>query len=238
MNTTSINKAASDALHQTKDAVVYEALRGRILSNHYRPGERLREEELCREFAVTRTPLRSALRRLEHEHLVVGEPFKGVHVCEVQQDEIGPLFEMREVLEGLAARNVAAAANPAVLKKLLALARATDEAEAAEKWSVFLARDKAFHRELVHHSGNNKLLEVMEVYDFHLRTFAFHDQLLIYVVERLRAAAAQLMDQHQVLASSLGSGQPEAAEAAFRAHVRSSRAMVSSAWQQWKADQK
>ena len=67
----------------TKDAQVYQYLRRRILRHSLRPGERLREEELCRQLKVTRTPLRLALRRLEHEKLVVGEPFCGCRVREV-----------------------------------------------------------------------------------------------------------------------------------------------------------
>jgi len=91
----------------TKDHEVYQSLRVGILTNKYSPGEALREEDLCAQMNITRTPLRLALRRLEQEQLVTNEPFRGCRVREVTTDELEPLFDVREVLEGLAARNVA-----------------------------------------------------------------------------------------------------------------------------------
>jgi len=223
---------------QTKDSEVYEYLRGRILSYELRPGERLREEALCRELNVTRTPVRSALRRLEHERLVVGEPYCGVRVREVKSDEIGPLFDMREVLEGLAARNVALSGDAAALDSLSTLASACDEAEANEDWPLFLACDKAFHGELTKQSGNEKLMEVMEVYDFQLRTFSFHDQYLNYVVQQLREKSEELKDQHQKLVGVLRAGDGQAAEDALRQHVRNSKEFVLAAWGNWNSEAK
>lgn len=222
---------------QTKDSEVYEYLRGRILRHELRPGERLREEELCRELNVTRTPLRLAFRRLEHERLIVGEPYRGVHVREIGSEEIAPLFDMREVLEGLAARNVAASGDAAKFAQLSELARICDEAENNEQWSLFFSHDQAFHAAMVRHSHNAKLVEVMSVYDFQLRTFSFHDQYLLHVVEQLRQRTAELKDQHQKLAQILRAGDGEAAEAALRLHVRNSKEIVLAAWQAWQNTQ-
>ncbi len=223
---------------QTKDSEVYEYLRGRILNHQLRPGERLREEALCRELKVTRTPVRSALRRLEHERLIVGEPYCGVRVREVKSEEIGPLFDLREVLEGLAARNVAASGIETGIDKLSTLARHCDEAEQSEDWAEFFACDKAFHGELMQQSGNEKLMEVMEVSDFQLRTFSFHDQYLTYVVQQLRERREELKNQHQKLVGVLRSGDAQTAEDALRLHVRNSKQFVLAAWENWNSDAK
>ena len=223
----------------TKDSEVYDFLRARIMRNELRPGERLREEQLCRELGVTRTPLRLALRRLEHERLVVGEPFRGVHVREVQSDEIAPLFDMREVLEGLAARNVALAGDAEVLASLQALAEQCDALGQSEKWPQFFAADKAFHGELVQRARNDKLREVMEVYNFQLRTFSFHDRYLLYVVAQLQSDgfATHLAAQHQELVQFLKAGDSTGAEEAFRTHVRGSKQLVLNACERWQSEQ-
>lgn len=218
---------------QTKDQQVYQYLRRQILRNGFRPGEPLREEELCRQLKVTRTPLRSALRRLEHERLVVGEPYRGCRVREVIGEEIGPLFDLREVLEGLAARNVALQHEAKALAVLREMAQQCDEAEDNEDWMTFFQQDRDFHWEMVQRSGNEKLMEVIEVNSFQLRTFALHDRYLLYVVEQLRARAHELKYNHRALVKAMASGDAEAAENAVRRHIRDAKDIVLQAWTQW-----
>ncbi len=225
------------ALAQTKDQEVYLYLRERILHNRFRPGERLREEELCRQLNVTRTPLRSALRRLEHERLIVGEPYRGCRVREVRREEIGPLFDMREVLEGLAARNVALQGDASALEALHEMAQKCDEAEENEDWMRFFGQDKDFHWELVQRSNNEKLVEVVEVYSFQLRTFALHDRYLLHVVEQLRARAQELKHNHRDLVAVMATGDGAQAEAKMRRHIRDAREIVINAWAQWQSTQ-
>ena len=220
---------------QTKDQEVYQYLRERILHNSFRPGERLREEELCRKLHVTRTPLRLALRRLEHERLIVGEPYRGCHVREVHSEEIGPLFDMREVLEGLAARNVTLEGNAKTLAVLREIAEACDEAEENEDWMRFFGQDKNFHWELVQRSNNEKLAEVIEVYSFQLRTFSLHDRYLLHVVEQLRARAQELKHNHRALVAAMAAGDADAAEAKMRRHIRDAKEIVMDAWAQWQS---
>lgn len=222
----------------TKDQEVYQQLRERILRNSFRPGERLREQELCRQLNVTRTPLRLALRRLEHERLIVGEAYRGCRVREVRSEEIEPLFDMREVLEGLAARNVALAGETKTLARLQEMALACDQAEQNEQWMQFFEHDKTFHSELIRRSNNDKLIEVIEVNNFQLRTFALHDRYLLHVVEQLRARAHELVYNHRSLAEALSSGDAEAAESKMRAHIRDARQVVMQAWAQWQTAQK
>jgi len=57
----------------TKDVRIYEDLRAQILRNVFRPGVRLVEEDICRQYSATRTPVRSALNRLEQDGLWVAE---------------------------------------------------------------------------------------------------------------------------------------------------------------------
>ncbi len=222
---------------QTKDQEVYLYLRERILHNRFRPGERLREEELCRQLNVTRTPLRSALRRLEHERLIVGEPYRGCRVREVRREEIGPLFDMREVLEGLAARNIALERDAAALAALHEMAQKCDESEENEDWMRFFPQDKDFHWELVQRSNNEKLVEVIEVYSFQLRTFALHDRYLLHVVEQLRARAQELKHNHRDLVAVMAAGDADEAEAKMRRHIRDAKEIVINAWAQWQSTQ-
>lgn len=213
----------------TKDHEIYQSLRLGILNSKYSPGEPLREEELCEQMNITRTPLRLALRRLEHEHLVINEPFRGCRVREVMAEELEPLFDIREVMEGLAARNVAKKKDTQGIAVLRAIAEECDEAERNQQWPAFFEQDKAFHRELVEQAGNFKLAEIMEIYDFQLRTFSLHHRYLLHVVKQLAARAQELRRNHRDLVDVLESGDAQWAEEKFRNHVRVSKQIVMTA---------
>ena len=89
----------------------YEKIGQLILNGHFKPGERLSEEELSRLSGVSRTPVRDALRRLETEYFVIIRPNQGAEVAVWSARDIDDLFHMRARLEGMAASLAAARRN-------------------------------------------------------------------------------------------------------------------------------
>lgn len=94
-------------------AAVYDRLRAAIVEGRHPPGARLVEQRLAEELAVSRTPVREAVRRLEAEGLVVVERNRGAHVRPLDEDEIADLYEARARLEAYGAELAAARAEPA-----------------------------------------------------------------------------------------------------------------------------
>lgn len=80
-------------------SAVYELVRSRIMAGHYGPGTHLTEGQLCEELDVSRTPVRSALRRLSDEGLIQTEPNRGAFVAQWTQSDIDEVFDLRCVLE-------------------------------------------------------------------------------------------------------------------------------------------
>jgi DNA-binding GntR family transcriptional regulator len=83
---------------------VLDVLRNAILDNRFKPGDRLIERELCELTGVSRTSVREALRHLESEGLVHNIPNRGPTVATLTLEEAQHVYEIREVLEGLAGR--------------------------------------------------------------------------------------------------------------------------------------
>src|SRR4051812_6802740 len=94
--------ATTDATSQTLRAAL--ALRELILDGELRPGERVAEIPLSERIGVSRTPLRLALARLEHEGLLNSLSAGGFVVRQFTREEIADAIELRGVLEGTAAR--------------------------------------------------------------------------------------------------------------------------------------
>jgi DNA-binding GntR family transcriptional regulator len=77
-------------------------LRGLILHDELRPGDRIRQEEIADRLGASRLPVRVALRMLEAEGLTEHEPNKGARVPRLTMHEVDVIYRMRERLEPLA----------------------------------------------------------------------------------------------------------------------------------------
>lgn len=80
---------------------VYDKLRQEILSGVLEPGSRIVEEEICRRYHVSRTPVRESLRKLENEKLLVHVPNKGAIVASWSVKDVEEIFRVRVSLEKL-----------------------------------------------------------------------------------------------------------------------------------------
>ena len=80
---------------------IYKSIRDRICLLEYQPGERLGEEELAREFNVSRTPIRRVLSRLEGEGLLESRHGVGTFVTDVDIDSLAQVFQLRMELAEL-----------------------------------------------------------------------------------------------------------------------------------------
>ena len=83
---------------------VFQKIRDGILEGKYKEHEELRENTIGKELGVSRTPVREALRQLELEGLVTIIPNKGAYVTGISAKDIGDIYIMRSMLEGLCAR--------------------------------------------------------------------------------------------------------------------------------------
>jgi GntR family transcriptional regulator of vanillate catabolism len=155
--------AASPA---TRSASVVEALRSAVLSGEYVPGERLHEVRLTARLDVSRTPVRAALQTLASEGLLDHAPNRGYTVRAFPVGEIVSAYEVRAVLEGLAARLAAERGvgeqERAVLEralrdgdKLLGSGELTNNER-----SAYSAINAAFH-ETVHAAAGSRMLADM-----------------------------------------------------------------------------
>ncbi len=88
----------------TRSESVVEALRVAILAGQFQPGERLHEVKLTALLEVSRTPVRAALQKLASEGLLDYTPNRGYTLREFSLGEVVNAYEVRAVLEGLAAR--------------------------------------------------------------------------------------------------------------------------------------
>jgi len=133
---------------------VFSQLKRRILLAEYRPGQALQEQELAKEFGVSRTPIREALIRLEAEGLVVMVHGRGVHVGETSVRELQEAYELRHYLDGLVGKLVPERITP---EELAAMKRLLRRMKGVRETAALRALDLEFH-ELMDRAAHNDLL--------------------------------------------------------------------------------
>ncbi|MEM6849977.1 MAG: GntR family transcriptional regulator [Pseudomonadota bacterium] len=198
---------------QASGDTAYERLILAIRAGIYRPGDRLREEEVGERFSLSRTPIREALRRLESDGIVQHRPRQGAVVRQLGHSEVVELYEMRLVLERTAAEMAAKHGAEAEFDTLAELnaqihAERNSPARAA-------AINQDFHRTLYLACRNRFLLEAAR---------ALNNPLMLLGPTTFTDGPRmdEVVAQHAAIIEALRAGDPVAAGAAAQAHLNAS----------------
>jgi DNA-binding GntR family transcriptional regulator len=194
------------------DDHIYARVKAMIVDGTLLPGERIVPEQLAREMGVSRTPMLSAMKRLSQERLIIWRSRRGVFVRRLTKRELAMIFEVREVLEGLAARRAALLATPQQVERLRALFDGIDATDTPANRRAYLRQDYLFHSGILEIAGSPPLTETTD--SVSILVLAFGAGLIKSIQDGL--------SEHVPIIDALMRRDPEAAEAAMRAHVRRS----------------
>lgn len=198
---------------ETLSAQAYRALRQAILNRRYPPGARLVVRELAESLGLSPTPIKEALAALAREGLVRSVPHRGYQVPSLSAGEIQEIYELRDALEGLAARLAAQRGGPELAQSLEETLNRQREAARAGDLEAYGDLDLAFHRLLWEASGNQRLRRMAENLDGQVR-------LLISTSAAVPGRLPQALEEHRVILTRIASADPAGAETAMRAHIQ------------------
>ena len=203
-----LSPAGSTDLRQ----IVYEKIKEAIVNGIIPPGDRLSEVELAEQLAVSRTPVREAIRQLAQTGLVVLIPRRGAYVALPTIQDAMDLYELRSGLEVLAMERACKTPPLEELQACLAIFRdATD----AIPPSVFLEGDRRFHAAISAASHNRYLQEVLE---------NIADKINLcrhYSIEKLPLGTSS--QEHVTIIEAMMAGDCETATATLKEHLARAR---------------
>ncbi|MFT4040908.1 MAG: GntR family transcriptional regulator [Thermomicrobiales bacterium] len=192
--------------------VAYWTIRDAIRSGVIQPGDRLIELDLAAALEMSRTPVRDALRQLEAERLVEKAPSRGFMVPTITNDALIEIYEIREVLEGLAARRAAMRMGEAELAALRETVERTERARDAGDITLLSQASNAFHLLLRAGNTNGRLSRLLALmFDAH-RSVRLHE----FAPERVDAAVAE----HRAIYEAIAARDSALAEQLAREHSR------------------
>lgn len=145
---------------------ICKKLRNKLKNGELQPENRIVEQELAEGFGVSRTPIRAAILRLANEGLLVSVPNLGTFVKRFSVNDVREMFEIREVLEGLAYRDAVERFDDSERKKLLELAVKTDTERNQENWDEAFRTDEEFHKFIIDRCGSEALKKELDKFNF------------------------------------------------------------------------
>lgn len=192
-------------------------IRDAIVTGKYEPGEKLSETSLSEYYKISRTPIREALKQLEREGLVEIIPRVGTCVTKPTEKELAEVFEVKEVLEGLAAGLLVEQENTEAIKEVQRAVSLMEKAVQTSDRKLYVESNDLFHKAILEGADNSKLTYALNLL-LNQIGYSRYVYLTIEVPQRIEVS----LKEHQAILKALLEGNREQAEKAMRAHVRAS----------------
>lgn len=212
---------SAPAKPQSLAAQAYEAIKERIITLHFLPGQYVNEADIASLLQFGRTPVHQALQRLDHEGLVQVLPRKGIIIRPDSLQEILRILDSRITVEPELARQAAQSATKEQAKMLLELAAATPPSKDAPDIATFTTNDRAFHRAIGEVSGNAVMADFARM--LHERSTRFWYLHLWQTIN-----VAQSNAEHLKVAKAIAAGNGDVAAERMAEHIDALRVRLKS----------
>jgi DNA-binding GntR family transcriptional regulator len=204
------------ALFEAADGLIRKLIFDRVL----RPGQRIDEQALARDFGISRTPLREALKVLHNEGLVRLVPRRGCFVAELSDRDLDEIYEMVALLESTAAARAAELATPAEVAKLRRVTQRMAQMAAEGQHKRYFEANLAAHDLVLEIAGNRWQKDMIQ----YLRAMC---RLSPYVsIGKIPGRLEQSLGEHQELLAAIEARDPQRARDVMRRHVVHTRSAL------------
>lgn len=189
---------------------VYTLLLERIRNGEIKPGERLTEVELAGQLNVSRTPVREALKQLQARHLLQAVPGRGLELVELSSRQVMELYDMRAVMEGMAAALAAECASTAAIDRMYR--HAEYYRDNIDNPSVLAKANMQFHHAIIDEGTNDYLKDAIATLEDTLG-------LVRSRISNSRARRLTVADEHRAIVDAIARRDKAAAELIARHHI-------------------
>ncbi len=210
----SISKDAGSLADQA-----YDKIKKRIFDFDLMPGDRLSESDLAQQINVSRTPLRQALQRLQHEGFVEAIPKVGWLIPPLSFEKFDELYDFRVLIECFAVRELCAAEQErSELQKLARIWQVPVKERLQDAVKVG-ALDELFHWQIVESTANSAMLRTYREITERMRIIRRLD---FIKPDRITAT----YEEHGKILSAIQKRRADEAQRLLRAHIEQSKLEV------------
>jgi DNA-binding GntR family transcriptional regulator len=202
----------SGVSRQSLSEETYSEIRRALITGVFQPGQRLSEPELALRFRTSRSPIREALVRLEHEGFVERTPNARIRVAALDIEDLKQLYVLRASIEGLAARLATPLLRTVDLERMAATADEMDRCVKKRDAAGAIAAGQDFHDVIMAECGNRPLVQVLD--GLRARISRYRG-----VVASFSEYDPERVAEHRRILRAMYQRNPEAAELAMIRHV-------------------
>jgi DNA-binding GntR family transcriptional regulator len=196
--------------------VVLDTIRRRILTGEFRPGQKINESEIAINLGISRSPVREAFRVLERDGLITTLPRKGSYITDISLNDLGELFEIRNILECYALDCIKKRAKESP-DSIQSMIKELDR-NLTKKHDLFSVIS-GFHYKLVELSNNSRLIELYKILAVSLRRYW-----LIYHSEKGQRDIS--LEHHQEILNILKKGDYAGTKTLLKKHIHYVKGIV------------
>jgi len=200
----------------------YLVIREAILNETFPPGEFLSEKLLIEHLGMSKTPIKSALDRLETEGFVTVSPKQGIIVRELSLTKARDIFELRTALELFVCELLSGKLKHEQIQELKQILVKQKAAADSGDEETFTKRDTEFHVYLCHCSGNAEIDQLMLNYQAHLYRFALR------VIKRVPNRMFEAYQDHEQILNDLIDGDTNQSMHRMREHLNFGKTILTS----------
>lgn len=201
--------AEKQIVREDLSSEVYRRLKEMILTSELKPGEKLIQEQIAAMFGISRMPLHQAFQMLENEMLVEKIPRRGFFVTVVDTQRLIDAFEVREALEGVAARLASQSISLDEIKYLRSLFTPFIGVEEIDI-KAYSKADQLFHDSILKICGNQILRRLEVISNITLHTYR----------GGLIRKPEETLPEHLAIIEAMQNGEAKLAERLIKKHSR------------------
>jgi DNA-binding GntR family transcriptional regulator len=205
---------------------VVERIRDGIRSGEFQAGSDYSVHTFSKVLGVSRTPVREALVRLSEAGMVRFDRNRGITILQPGVRDLEEIFQLRLMVEPLAAGRAARDVPPETLADLRSEIKNMRDAASDDDYTVFMDHDVRFHDIVIGMGGNNRLQAIVSNLRDATRTLGGHPLLQGATTAQqapvmgLPASLAEVVQEHEPILEAIEAGDSQAAAAAMHKHVK------------------
>ncbi|WP_203287778.1 GntR family transcriptional regulator [Metabacillus sp. cB07] len=195
----------------------YEKIKELIVNGDLAPGDFISEAFLSEQLEMSRTPVRSALQRLEHDGILRIHPKQGIYISDISVKQINEVYEIRIALETFALRKLSKTIEQNQLEVLHGILKTQFEHVKNEEFDLSLKYDLIFHLKIMEFIENDQMLEMYKSIRDKLKFFG--NEVLKKNIDRLW----QTYEEHISILEELEEGNTEEVVERMENHLQDGR---------------
>jgi len=195
---------------------VYDFVKARIMNRDLKPGQYITDSRIAKGLNISRTPVRDALRLLEHEGFLISEPRRGWKVYSLSLEDINEIFDIKVALEGMIARWAAECDDEEKRAALREVMERMKQAAAANDNEAWRQADIELHDIIFSMCSNERAASIIT--NLNEQWWRVHIGLIA-----MKGRIERSNPEHEAFVASILAGDGEEAERQMRSHLTNLR---------------